>query len=62
MNLKTVAEGVEDKEQVDYLKKVKCDLIQGYYYSKPIKLNEFIEYINRLNEKHNMKFKNINKK
>lgn len=49
MNLKTVAEGVEDKEQVDYLKKVKCDIIQGYYYSKPIKLDEFIEYINRIN-------------
>lgn len=49
MNLKTVAEGVEDKEQVDYLKKVKCDLIQGYYYSKPIKLEKFIEYINKMN-------------
>ncbi len=48
MNLKTVAEGVEDKEQVDYLKKVKCDLIQGYYYSKPIKLEKFIEYINKM--------------
>lgn len=51
MNLKTVAEGVEDKEQVDYLKKVKCDLIQGYYYSKPIKLENFIEYINKMNGK-----------
>ena len=49
MNLKTVAEGVEDIKQVEYLKKVKCDLIQGYYYSKPIKLDEFIEYINRMN-------------
>ena len=46
MNLKTVAEGVELKEQVEYLKSVKCDLIQGYYYSKPIKLEDFIEYIN----------------
>ncbi|MBS5858336.1 MAG: EAL domain-containing protein [Clostridia bacterium] len=54
MNLKTVAEGVEDKEQVDYLKKVKCDLIQGYYYSKPIKLEKFIEYINMMNEKDNI--------
>lgn len=53
MNLKTVAEGVEDMEQVDYLKTVKCDLIQGYYYSKPIKLEEFIEYINRKNKKDN---------
>lgn len=49
MNLKTVAEGVELKEQVEYLKSVKCDLIQGYYYSKPIKLKEFIEYINMMN-------------
>lgn len=49
MNLKTVAEGVELKEQVEYLKSVKCDLIQGYYYSKPIKLEEFIEYINMMN-------------
>lgn len=54
MNLKTVAEGGEDKEQVDYLKKVKCDLIQGYYYSKPIKLEKFIEYINMMNEKDNI--------
>lgn len=54
MNLKTVAEGVEDKEQVNYLKKVKCDLIQGYYYSKPIKLEKFIEYINIMNEKDNI--------
>lgn len=51
MNLKTVAEGVEFKEQVEYLKSVKCDLIQGYYYSKPIKLEEFIEYINMMNNK-----------
>ena len=51
MNLKTVAEGVELKEQVEYLKSVKCDLIQGYYYSKPIKLEEFIEYINMMNKK-----------
>mgnify|MGYP003378232601 FL=1 len=51
MNLKTVAEGVELKEQVEYLKSVKCDLIQGYYYSKPIKLEDFIEYINIMNNK-----------
>lgn len=51
MNLKTVAEGVELKEQVEYLKSVKCDLIQGYYYSKPIKLEDFIEYINMMNNK-----------
>lgn len=51
MNLKTVAEGVELKEQVEYLKNVKCDLIQGYYYSKAISLDNFIEYINMMNNK-----------
>ena len=36
LGLKLVAEGVEDKHQVDYLKQKKCYVIQGYYYSKPL--------------------------
>lgn len=44
--LKTVAEGVESIEQIEYLKKMKCNLIQGYYYSKPLKKKEFEEYMN----------------
>jgi len=40
LNLVVVAEGVERQEQVDYLKKINCDIIQGYYFSKPI---DFIE-------------------
>lgn len=43
--LKTVAEGVETKEQIQYLKKLKCDLVQGYYYSKPLNKQEFEEYM-----------------
>ncbi len=35
-NLCVVAEGVEKKEQYEYLAKHKCDMIQGYYFSKPI--------------------------
>ncbi|MEG1003404.1 putative bifunctional diguanylate cyclase/phosphodiesterase [Clostridium sp.] len=35
LGIEVVAEGVENKEQALYLKKVKCDVIQGYYYSKP---------------------------
>ena len=38
LNLKTVAEGVEKSEQVAYLKKENCDLIQGYFYAKPLRL------------------------
>ena len=43
LNLSIVAEGVETKEQLDYLRSKNVDLIQGYYYSKPIPLAEFIE-------------------
>lgn len=35
LGLKVVAEGVEEKEQLDYLHAHGCDFIQGYYYSKP---------------------------
>ena len=35
LDIVVVAEGVETKKQVEYLKSIKCDIIQGYYYSKP---------------------------
>ena len=47
LNIKTVAEGVETKEQLKALKNMGCDIVQGYYYSKPLSLEEFIKYINR---------------
>ena len=43
LHLKTVAEGVETIEQVNYLKKWNCDLIQGYVYSKPLRFEELKE-------------------
>lgn len=46
LNLRTVAEGVETEEQLIYLKKLGCDLIQGYYYSKPLNKEEFERYMN----------------
>lgn len=45
LKLKTIAEGVETKEQRDYLLERKCDIIQGYYYEKPIKEEEFEKYL-----------------
>lgn len=45
LNLKTVAEGVEKNEQVKYLTEKKCDLLQGYIYSKPLSFPEFKRYI-----------------
>jgi len=41
LELSVVAEGAEDKEQVALLKEMKCDVIQGYYYSKPLSTEEF---------------------
>ncbi|MCR4721590.1 MAG: bifunctional diguanylate cyclase/phosphodiesterase [Lachnospiraceae bacterium] len=36
LNMRTVAEGVEVKEQVEFLASQGCDMIQGYYYAKPM--------------------------
>ena len=44
MKVKTIVEGVETKEQVEFIKKIGCDIIQGYYYSKPIPKEEFENY------------------
>lgn len=42
---KVVAEGVEEKYQLEALRKLGCDLIQGYYFSKPVKEAEFVEML-----------------
>lgn len=41
MGAKVVAEGVEDKEQLEFLQAVGCDMIQGYYFYKPMPEEEF---------------------
>ena len=41
LNIKVIAEGIEKVEQVEYLKKIKCDQYQGYYCSKPLKAEDF---------------------
>jgi diguanylate cyclase (GGDEF)-like protein len=35
LGIEVVAEGVEDKSQVEYLRTIFCDIVQGYYFSKP---------------------------
>ncbi|WP_409307190.1 putative bifunctional diguanylate cyclase/phosphodiesterase [Pectobacterium sp. B1J-3] len=40
MSFKVVAEGVENQEQLDFLTKEGCDLIQGYYFSPPLSPKE----------------------
>lgn len=43
LDMKIVAEGIESREQVDFLTEQECDLIQGYFFSKPMPVAEFVE-------------------
>lgn len=51
LNMITISEGIENISQIEFLKKIKCDLVQGYVYSKPIDKDLF--------EKKFLKNKNI---
>lgn len=45
-----LAEGVESKEMSELLESYGCDLIQGYYYSKPLPLEKFVEIVKQVNK------------
>lgn len=47
LNTKTIIEGVETKEQVEFVRRIGGDIIQGYYYSKPISKSAFEKYFNK---------------
>lgn len=48
LGITVVAEGVEGKEQVDYLKSIECDTVQGYYYSKPENFENVITMLKKI--------------
>ncbi|MGE4455663.1 MAG: EAL domain-containing protein [Arcobacteraceae bacterium] len=50
LNLKVLAEGVETKEQLEFLKNEGCDYYQGYYFSKQVSATEFMELLKKDNE------------
>jgi EAL domain-containing protein (putative c-di-GMP-specific phosphodiesterase class I) len=43
--LRVIAEGVETQAQLNYLREIGCDWIQGYLLSKPLSLNDLIQHI-----------------
>ncbi|WP_010301007.1 putative bifunctional diguanylate cyclase/phosphodiesterase [Kurthia senegalensis] len=45
LHMKVIAEGVEQKEQVKLLQQMGCDMIQGYYYSKPLPILALVDFI-----------------
>ena len=48
LNLTIVAEGIEEVAQKEFLIEEKCDILQGYYFSRPINKDAFEEYIEKL--------------
>ena len=47
LDMKVIAEGVETKEQTEFLKKNGCDYFQGFYYAKPMSQDEFEAMLDR---------------
>ena len=45
MKMKIVVEGVETEEMLKLFSELECEYIQGYYFSKPIPLEEFVKFI-----------------
>ncbi|TSI09077.1 bifunctional diguanylate cyclase/phosphodiesterase [Lysinibacillus sp. BW-2-10] len=45
LNMEVIAEGVESVQQLNLLRKMGCDYIQGYYYSRPVPMDELIEFL-----------------
>jgi len=47
LNLKVIAEGVEDENQLEFLRKHDCDMIQGYLFSPPVPAEDFFDLLTR---------------
>ncbi|HEX2916107.1 MAG TPA: EAL domain-containing protein [Chloroflexia bacterium] len=47
LKLSVIAEGVETKNELDYLKGLECDEVQGYYFSRPLAQCDFEQYLKR---------------
>ncbi len=45
LGFQTLAEGVETQEQYDFLKTIGCEFVQGYWFSKPVPLQEFYQNV-----------------
>ncbi len=43
LKIKVICEGVETKEQIDTLRDLGCTMVQGYYYDKPMPMDDFLE-------------------
>ena len=49
LSIQTLAEGVESKEQYEFLREIGCEKVQGYYFGKPAPLDVCIKNIQKMN-------------
>ena len=47
LGIHTLAEGVENQEQLDFLRSIGCEALQGFLFSRPLSKNDFLEYLNQ---------------
>jgi len=52
LNMETVAEGIETQEQIDFLRELGCDIVQGYYFSRPLPEQEFETWVEEFKNTH----------
>lgn len=52
LDIKTIAEGVETAEQVEFLRQRGCDEVQGYFYARPMPANDFELFLRRFDSGH----------
>jgi EAL domain-containing protein (putative c-di-GMP-specific phosphodiesterase class I) len=51
LRLNVIAEGVETLQQLEFLRSIKCDEMQGYFVSRPVPVDEFTAYLDQLDRK-----------
>ncbi len=50
LGISSIVEGVETKEQINFLKSIGCTMVQGYYFAKPMSEADYISYIDRYSD------------
>jgi EAL domain-containing protein (putative c-di-GMP-specific phosphodiesterase class I) len=50
LGMNVIQEGVETSEQLDLVLDAGANLIQGYYFSKPLREKEFVDFVRKFNE------------
>jgi EAL domain-containing protein (putative c-di-GMP-specific phosphodiesterase class I) len=45
LGIHTLVEGMETEEQLEFVKKIGCELVQGFYYHKPDSLKDILKYV-----------------